>query len=117
LAGSIGEVDNDYLLIGIAVRSWQGDGNGRCSVLRVGTAHWSRRREGTSGAGHAQEGFALFTEAWNRQTGGTPRFIIQEDGADDCLHIAAHAGSVIIEGLDNSIKIGRAGMTGNQSLN
>ena len=47
---------------------------------------------------------------------GAARLIIQQDRLDDRLHVAAHAGAVIVEDLCDAINIIAAGIARDQPL-
>ena len=45
------------------------------------------------------------------------RFVVEQDGLDDGLQVAADAGAVVIEDLRDAVNVIAAGVAGHQALN
>ena len=70
-----------------------GDGDGLVGGLAVGASQRRRRREGARGGRDAQQRLALFAEVGGGQRDGAARFVVEQDGFDDRLHVAPDARS------------------------
>ena len=93
-----------------------GDGDRLGAGLGIGAAGADRARKGPGQAGDAQQGFALLAVGMGIGGVDRARLKVQQNGADDRLEIAAHAGAVIVEFLHDAIEIIAAGMAGHEAL-
>ena len=72
--------------------------------------------EGASCRGDTQDGFALLAVGWFGDVGSAAGLVVKEDGLDHRLHVAAHAGAIVVKFLDHAIEVIARWMTGHQAL-
>src|SRR5437867_3088546 len=92
-------------------------GNRAIPALAISAIEGGGRSESASGGRDAQEGLALFAEGGLAQHGGAAGFIVEQNRFNDGLHVAANAGAVVVEFLDDAIKVLATWMARNQTLN
>src|SRR5690349_8985605 len=95
--------------------SCDGDGLRALLAVRAGQGRWTWKRPSHSGG--AQERFTLFAESWFIKQGGAASLIVQQNGFDYGFQVAANACPIVVESLDNAVKVIAARMTRDESLN
>src|SRR5215468_12358279 len=105
MPGGIREIEPNRISIAEPMGRRSSDGDRAVPVFDIRAVVSSRRREGASRSGDAEERLPLFPVGGLGEHVGATGLVIEQDGFDDGLHIPADSGAVVIEFLDNTIEV------------